>query len=129
MSIESLFHIAQDIYTRYGADVAAEINKLEPIKVSIHAWQRDDGTGFENTNHVLIDGGQVADSDPGRARMKESVGSGLITAGQCVVSAQSSVGYSTPRQSAISGLRTRQKNAPADRFTPRLQLRDSLIDF
>jgi|GEM_PF-6908872 len=129
MSIESRFHIAQDIYARYGADVATEINKLEQIKVSIHAWQRDDVIVFENTNHALIDEGQVADNDPGRARMKESVGSGLITAGQCVVSAQSSAGYSTPRQSAISGLRTRPQNTPADRFTPRLQLRDSLIDF
>ena len=41
---------------------------LDEIPLSIHAWQGDDVTGFEHTDHALTGGCQVTGNYPGRAR-------------------------------------------------------------
>jgi L-rhamnose isomerase len=39
---------------------------LDEITLSIHAWQGDDVTGFEHTDHALTGGCQVTGNYPGR---------------------------------------------------------------
>lgn len=80
MNLESLFNIARDSYAQYGVDAAAALEKLEQIKVSIHAWQGDDVTGFENINHALTGGCQVTGNYPGRARNSEELRCDLCVA-------------------------------------------------
>ncbi len=80
MNSEALFHAACEVYNRYGVDVAAAIEKLARIKVSIHAWQGDDVTGFENTDHALTGGCQVTGNYPGRARNAEELRQDLTVA-------------------------------------------------
>ena len=57
--IEKSFRIAKEIYAEHGVDIRKALETLGNISLSIHAWQGDDVTGFENTNHVLTGGCQV----------------------------------------------------------------------
>lgn len=65
---ELLFKEACSIYAEHGVDVQKAMETLAKIPLSIHAWQGDDVTGFENTNHALTGGCQVTGNYPGRAR-------------------------------------------------------------
>ena len=56
-----------DIYKSYGIDVNEVINKLKKVKISLHCWQLDDVTGFENSGE-LTGGIQATGSYPGKAR-------------------------------------------------------------
>ena len=62
------YRIAKEIYTQNGVDTEKVLEKLSQIALSIHAWQADDVTGFENTGHALTGGCQVTGNYPGRAR-------------------------------------------------------------
>jgi L-rhamnose isomerase len=66
--LEELFEYACRYYSKYGVDVIKTFKVLEKIPLSIHAWQGDDVTGFENTNHALTGGCMVTGNYPGRAR-------------------------------------------------------------
>ncbi len=65
--IEKHYEIAKEIYAEQGVDVDAAVEKLSAVPLSIHAWQGDDVTGFENTSHALTGGCQVTGNYPGRA--------------------------------------------------------------
>lgn len=54
-----------DIYKSYGIDVNEVINKLKKVKISLHCWQLDDVTGFENCGE-LTGGIQATGSYPDR---------------------------------------------------------------
>ncbi len=66
--IEKHYEIARGIYAEQGVDADAAVKKLAAVPLSIHAWQGDDVTGFENTSHALTGGCQVTGNYPGRAR-------------------------------------------------------------
>jgi len=55
-------------YEALGVDVDAALENLGNIPVSIHCWQGDDVTGFEQTGQALSGGIQVTGSYPGKAR-------------------------------------------------------------
>ena len=57
----------KDLYKSYGIDVRKAINTLKNIPVSIHCWQLDDVTGFENSG-PLTGGIQATGNYPGKAR-------------------------------------------------------------
>ncbi|MDD5728618.1 MAG: L-rhamnose isomerase, partial [Victivallales bacterium] len=65
---EKMFEIACAIYNEHGINPRQAIATLAEIPISIHAWQGDDVSGFENTDHALTGGCQVTGSYPGRAR-------------------------------------------------------------
>lgn len=73
MNIDKAFELAKEIYLERGVDVDGALNRLDKIKISIHAWQGDDVVGFENTNHALTGGCQVTGNYPGRARNSEEL--------------------------------------------------------
>ena len=66
--IEQTFALARERYAECGVDADAALRRLAAIPLSIHAWQGDDVTGFENTGHTLTGGCQVTGNYPGRAR-------------------------------------------------------------
>ncbi|MPM37748.1 L-rhamnose isomerase [bioreactor metagenome] len=68
MDQSALFNAAKQIYADQGVDVEAALRRLRRIELSIHAWQGDDVTGFEEVRHALTGGCQVTGNYPGRAR-------------------------------------------------------------
>ena len=72
-NLETAYKLACEKYAEYGVDVAAAVDALKKISLSIHAWQGDDVVGFENTNHALTGGCQVTGNYPGRARNSEEL--------------------------------------------------------
>ena len=66
------FDSAKEFYASIGVDVEAAINRLSEIPVSLHCWQGDDVSGFENAGS--LDGGlAVTGNYPGRARNAEEL--------------------------------------------------------
>ena len=62
----------KEIYLKYGIDVNKVLNTLKKIKISIHCWQLDDVSGFENATS-LTGGIQSTGDYPGKARNFEEL--------------------------------------------------------
>lgn len=62
------FEIAKERYAAVGVDVNRALDALKRISLSLHCWQADDVTGFENQNGSLTGGIQVTGNYPGKAR-------------------------------------------------------------
>lgn len=69
--VEKNYRIAKDIYGETGVDTEQALEMLEEIPVSIHCWQIDDLSGFENPQRGLSGGIQATGNAPGKARNKE----------------------------------------------------------
>lgn len=69
----SRFKEAKGRYEALGIDVEAALAKLAEVAISIHCWQGDDVTGFENSGEALSGGIQVTGNYPGRARTPEEL--------------------------------------------------------
>lgn len=61
-----------ELYKSYGIDVKKVLNTLKKVKISIHCWQLDDVTGFENYGK-LTGGIQSTGNYPGKARNFEEL--------------------------------------------------------
>jgi L-rhamnose isomerase len=66
--INKSYEIAQERYAAVGVNVEEALNKLQDISISIHCWQADDVTGFENTSNLGGGGIQATGNYPGKAR-------------------------------------------------------------
>jgi L-rhamnose isomerase len=67
--IKSAYEAAKERYAAVGVDTEAALEKLQKIAISIHCWQADDVTGFENLGGNLGGGGiQATGNYPGKAR-------------------------------------------------------------
>ena len=63
----SSFALAKEAYAEHGVDVEAALRRLAQVEISIHCWQGDDVTGYENTGPLT--GGIMATGNfPGKAR-------------------------------------------------------------
>ena len=67
------FESAKERYARLGVDVDAALAALAGKAISIHCWQGDDVTGFENAGRALSGGIQTTGNYPGRARTPEEL--------------------------------------------------------
>ncbi len=67
------YEIAKEKYAALGVDTEKAIEKLKKIKVSIHCWQGDDVSGFENPDGALTGGIQTTGNYPGKARNPEEL--------------------------------------------------------
>ncbi|MBP2656434.1 MAG: L-rhamnose isomerase [Firmicutes bacterium] len=66
------FESAKELYQGIGVDVDAALKKLSDVKISLHCWQGDDVTGFENA--AALSGGIAATGNyPGKARNPEEL--------------------------------------------------------
>lgn len=66
-SIERAYEYAAERYAAIGIDTEAVLEKMKDIHLSLHCWQADDVTGFENTGS-LSGGIQATGNYPGKAR-------------------------------------------------------------
>lgn len=66
--VQKSYEIAKERYAAIGVDVDATLEKLQKIQVSIHCWQADDVTGFENLGNLGGGGIQATGNYPGKAR-------------------------------------------------------------
>lgn len=62
------FEIAKERYSEIGVDVEVALKTLQDVAISIHCWQADDVTGFENLTNVGGGGIQATGNYPGKAR-------------------------------------------------------------
>ena len=65
-TIEQAYQIARERYAALGVDTEKAMEALGKISISLHCWQADDVTGFENQGGSLTGGIQVTGNYPGR---------------------------------------------------------------
>lgn len=70
-NIEKNYQVAKELYAERGVDTDAVLKKLAEIPVSVHCWQIDDLSGFENPERGLSGGIAATGSDPSKAKNKE----------------------------------------------------------
>lgn len=78
--VKKAFEVATERYAAVGVDVTKAMDALKKIQLSLHCWQTDDVTGFENPDGSLSGGIQVTGNYPGKARNVEEVRADLIKA-------------------------------------------------
>lgn len=66
--IRKAYEIAVERYAAVGVDVNKAMEALQKISLSLHCWQADDVTGFENPDGQLSGGIQATGNHPGKAR-------------------------------------------------------------
>ena len=67
------YEAAKERYAQIGIDTDEALKKLQNISLSLHCWQTDDVTGFENPDGQLSGGIQATGNYPGKARNIEEV--------------------------------------------------------
>ena len=65
------YEIAREMYAEIGVDTDLAMEKLDGIPVSMHCWQIDDLSGFENPDKGLTGGIQATGRDPSKAKNKD----------------------------------------------------------
>ena len=69
-NVERNYQAAKEAYARLGVDTDQVLEILKKTPISVHCWQIDDLTGFENPNSVLTGGIQVTGNAPGKPTSK-----------------------------------------------------------
>ncbi len=65
---------AKEVYKAFGVDTDEVLKQMDNISISLHCWQGDDVTGFEEDVEALSGGGILATGNyPGRARNGEEL--------------------------------------------------------
>lgn len=76
----TLYNDARARYAELGVDTDKAVKILEKIAISIHCWQADDVTGFENTGDALSGGIQVTGNYPSKARNMDELRMDILKA-------------------------------------------------
>lgn len=71
--IKKAYADAKEQYAALGIEVDKAIDKLNDLSISIHCWQADDVSGFENPEGELTGGIQATGNYPGKARTIEEL--------------------------------------------------------
>lgn len=67
------YELAKERYASLEVDTEKAMDRLQHVALSLHCWQTDDVTGFENLGGTLTGGIQVTGNYPGRARTIDEV--------------------------------------------------------
>lgn len=78
--LKQAFEIAVERYSSLGVDVQDALKKMQKISLSLHCWQADDVTGFENSDSSLSGGIQVTGNYPGKARNIDELRNDILKA-------------------------------------------------
>lgn len=70
--VEKNYQVAKEMYAKVGIDTDLVLEKVRNAPISVHCWQLDDLTGFENPDSVLSGGIAVFGNAPGKPRSKEA---------------------------------------------------------
>jgi len=76
-TIEQAYTAAKQRYADYGVNTDNALKKLAEISISLHCWQGDDITGFENLKAQSGGGIQATGNYPGKARNADELRSDL----------------------------------------------------
>lgn len=68
---EKNYKIAKEAYAQMGVDTDKVLKSLKKTPISVHCWQIDDLTGFEDFDAVLSGGIAAFGNAPGKPRSKE----------------------------------------------------------
>ncbi|MDD4992499.1 MAG: L-rhamnose isomerase [Paludibacter sp.] len=71
--IQKSFDFAVAEFASIGVDVNKALEQLDKLPISLHCWQADDVTGFENVEGSLTGGIQATGNYPGKARSIEEL--------------------------------------------------------
>ncbi len=66
--IQQAYEAAKARYAELGVDTEKALEALQKVSLSLHCWQADDVTGFENPDGQLSGGIQATGNYPGKAR-------------------------------------------------------------
>ncbi|MCK9626771.1 MAG: L-rhamnose isomerase [Bacteroidales bacterium] len=66
--LNQAYEIAKERYAALGVDTEKAISALDKIPLSMHCWQADDVSGFENPEGELSGGIQATGNYPGKSR-------------------------------------------------------------
>lgn len=69
--IQKSYEEAKERYAGIGVNTDQVVDSMNKIAISMHCWQADDVTGFENPEGVLSGGIQATGNYPGKARTIE----------------------------------------------------------
>ena len=78
--IEKSYAVARERYAEIGVDTEKALAALQNIPLSLHCWQADDVTGFENRGGDLTGGIQATGNYPGKARDIDELRSDILAA-------------------------------------------------
>ena len=78
--IQRAFDIAVERYAAVGVDVNQAMEKLQKISLSLHCWQADDVSGFENPDGQLSGGIQATGNHPGKAHNMQELRADILKA-------------------------------------------------
>jgi L-rhamnose isomerase len=78
--IKKSFDIAVERYAAIGVDVKKAMDEMQKISLSLHCWQADDVSGFENPDAGLSGGIQTTGNYPGKARNIEELRADILKA-------------------------------------------------
>ena len=82
--IRQAYEAAAERYAVVGVDAREAMDKLQKISLSMHCWQADDVSGFENQGGSLTGGIQVTGNYPGRARTIDEVRADVLKAASLI---------------------------------------------
>ena len=71
--IQKAYEAAKERYAEIGVNTDAVLEQIAKVSLSLHCWQTDDVTGFENPDGQLSGGIQATGNYPGKARNIEEV--------------------------------------------------------
>lgn len=71
--IRTAYESASERYAALGVDTQQALDTLAGVSLSMHCWQGDDVTGFENTGEALSGGIAATGNYPGKARSAEEL--------------------------------------------------------
>jgi L-rhamnose isomerase len=72
-TVQSAYELAKERYAAVGVNTDEVLKQIQKISLSLHCWQADDVTGFENPNATLSGGIQATGNFPGKARNIEEL--------------------------------------------------------
>ena len=78
--VENEFKVACEVYGELGVNVAAALEAIKRVPISLHCWQGDDVGGFEGLGQSIGGGLAVTGHYPGRARTPDELRSDLEVA-------------------------------------------------
>jgi L-rhamnose isomerase len=71
--IEQTYALAQERYAALGVNTDEALERLAGVPISLHCWQGDDNTGFENLGVEMGGGLAITGNYPGKARTPEEL--------------------------------------------------------
>ena len=66
-AVSAAYELARERYAALGVDVAAALETLKTVPISLHCWQGDDVAGFEDPDRGLSGGIMATGNYPGKA--------------------------------------------------------------